>query len=56
MNCPKCGELTQVLDSRGAVRRRECVNGHRFRTVEEWKQNLPPKPKPAEAGQTKPKE
>lgn len=56
MNCPTCGGLTRVLSTRGDARRRECPDGHRFLTVEKWKQNLPPKPKPAEAGQTKPKE
>lgn len=34
MNCPRCGAWTNVLATRGATRRRECGNGHRFTTVE----------------------
>lgn len=34
MKCPECKERTQVLRTDGSRRRRECVNGHRFTTVE----------------------
>lgn len=34
MKCPKCGAWSRVLDTRGAQRRRECANLHRFSTVE----------------------
>lgn len=34
MKCPTCGTWSSVLSTRGAVRRRECGNGHRFNTVE----------------------
>ena len=38
MNCPVCGKGGDVIDSRptadGQRRRRECLNGHRFTTVE----------------------
>lgn len=47
MKCPRCGAPTQVLETRdGTLRRRECDNGHVFRTVETWVQNLPPRRKP----------
>ena len=32
--CPVCSAWTSVLDTRGAVRRRECGNLHRFWTDE----------------------
>lgn len=39
MNCPKCQSNTIIYDSRrrehGTWRRRECVNGHRFSTMEQ---------------------
>lgn len=34
MKCPHCAAWSSVLDTRGKSRRRECANGHRFRTVE----------------------
>ena len=34
MKCPWCNAWTFVLDTRHGKRRRECANGHRFRTVE----------------------
>lgn len=34
MKCPECGAWTQVLQTYGAWRRRECANEHRFNTVE----------------------
>lgn len=34
MKCPHCGVWSSVLETRGAKRRRECANGHRFATVE----------------------
>lgn len=39
MKCPRCGAASDVLESRptpemATRRRRECHNGHRFRTVE----------------------
>lgn len=40
VKCPVCGAaLAKVLDTRTSmngeiIRRRECLNGHRFRTVE----------------------
>lgn len=34
MKCPICAAWSNVLDTRGATRRRECGNGHRFKTVE----------------------
>lgn len=45
MKCPRCDAPTEVLDTRGTIRRRECFNGHVFRTQETWVQNLPPKKK-----------
>ena len=39
MKCAKCGEWSEVLETRKApvwmvLRRRECANGHRFTTYE----------------------
>jgi transcriptional regulator NrdR family protein len=34
MNCIHCGEATEVYDSRKPYRRRQCTNGHRFKTLE----------------------
>lgn len=34
MKCPQCGAWTEVRETRGAVRRRECANLHRFTTEE----------------------
>ncbi len=34
MKCPQCGAWTEVLETRGIKRRRECGNGHRFTTEE----------------------
>lgn len=35
MKCPWCNAWTIVLETRqGSKRRRECGNGHRYRTVE----------------------
>jgi hypothetical protein len=34
MKCPKCGVWSSVLATRGAARRRQCGNGHRFNTTE----------------------
>lgn len=45
MKCPRCNAPTDVLDTRGPIRRRECFNGHVFRTQETWVQNLPPRKK-----------
>lgn len=45
MKCPRCQAPTEVLDTRGTIRRRECFNGHVFRTEETWTQNLPPRRK-----------
>jgi transcriptional regulator NrdR family protein len=41
MLCPRCDEMTRVLDSRATLdneiwRRRVCLNGHRWTTVERW--------------------
>lgn len=50
MKCPRCDAPTEVLETRnGTIRRRECFNGHVFRTEETWKQNLPPRKKSANA-------
>lgn len=39
MNCPTCGKGSNVIDSRavpnGVRRRRECLNEHRFTTIEQ---------------------
>ena len=32
--CPQCQAWTRVLDTRTPYRRRECANGHRFKTEE----------------------
>lgn len=34
MKCPVCGAWSSVLATRGAHRRRECANGHRFTSIE----------------------
>ncbi len=34
MKCPECGAWTEVKETRGPRRRRECANGHRFSTEE----------------------
>ena len=34
MKCPKCGADSSVLRTTGAVRRRECFQGHRFNSQE----------------------
>lgn len=34
MNCPICKAWTEVLETRGNVRRRRCGNEHRFTTEE----------------------
>jgi transcriptional regulator NrdR family protein len=34
MKCPECGAWTEVRETRGPRRRRECANGHRFSTEE----------------------
>lgn len=39
MNCPRCGATSGVVETRVMTslttrRRRECVNGHRFTTIE----------------------
>lgn len=34
MKCPKCQAATSVVETRDPKRRRECVNGHRFSTLE----------------------
>ena len=48
MKCPLCGAPTDVLETRGVVRRRECFNGHRFTTDEvvRVKQAQPPQSQP----------
>ncbi len=39
MNCPTCNKGTEVIDSRlipnGVRRRRQCLNDHRFTTIEQ---------------------
>lgn len=35
MTCPHCGAWTEVKETRGVRRRRECGNGHRFTTIEQ---------------------
>ena len=49
MKCPVCNAWTLVKDSRendlGHVRRRECANGHRFKTVEALLPGRKPVPK-----------
>ncbi len=39
MKCPTCGKGSDVIDSRqtlaGVRRRRECLNEHRFTTIEQ---------------------
>jgi len=39
MNCPTCNKGSEVIDSRlipnGVRRRRQCLNGHRFTTIEQ---------------------
>lgn len=37
MKCPRCGSLSQVLETRSPERRRECLSekcGHRWTTIE----------------------
>ena len=34
MKCPKCQAATVVVETRSPKRRRECINGHRFSTLE----------------------
>jgi transcriptional regulator NrdR family protein len=34
MKCPTCQTWSEVKDTRGPRRRRQCANGHRFYTVE----------------------
>jgi len=34
MKCPHCGAWTEVLRTRGAARKRQCANDHRFDTRE----------------------
>ena len=34
MKCPHCCARSEVLETRGARRRRQCANGHRYTTVE----------------------
>lgn len=34
VNCPQCGAVSRVLQTRGNTRRRECFNLHRFSTTE----------------------
>lgn len=34
MKCPQCEAWTEVRETRGTKRRRECGNGHRFTTEE----------------------
>lgn len=44
MKCPRCQEFSRVLETRdGATRRRECPQGHRFWTHEEWIKDVPQK-------------
>ena len=42
MNCPTCNKGTEVIDSRlipnGVRRRRQCLNDHRFTTIEQLPQ------------------
>jgi hypothetical protein len=33
--CPECKAWTRVLRTTGAMRQRECANGHRFTTTEQ---------------------
>lgn len=39
MMCPECGKGSEVIDSRiipiGVRRRRQCLNEHRFTTIEQ---------------------
>ena len=43
MKCPRCQELSRVLETRdGATRRRECQQGHRFWTHEEYVKEAAP--------------
>lgn len=34
MKCPMCSKWSNVIETRGDRRRRECGNGHRFTTRE----------------------
>jgi transcriptional regulator NrdR family protein len=34
MKCPECNAWTEVLETRGPWRRRQCANLHRFNTLE----------------------
>ena len=34
MKCPLCKAASEVLETRGSTRRRQCFNYHRFTTVE----------------------
>lgn len=41
MKCPHCDGWTEVRETRGDRRRRECANGHRFTTQEVVVVDLP---------------
>jgi transposase-like protein len=34
MKCPRCGQSSRVLETRGYQRRRQCPSGHRYWTDE----------------------